>query len=200
MLTSFITALLQFLMSLGYFGIALGLMVEVIPSELVLAYAGYLVSKGEITFIGAIVAGVIGGTLAQLFLYWIGYYGGRPFVLKYGKYILIREKHIQMAESWFNRYGAGVVFLARFIPVVRHAISIPAGLAKMPATTFTFYTVLAMIPWSFFFVYIGHSLGSNWYEIKAHVTPYFPYVVGIVTLLFLIYMYTLIRRKKSNIA
>jgi membrane protein DedA with SNARE-associated domain len=199
MFTSLVIESLQFLMSLGYFGIALGLMVEIIPSELVLAYAGYLVSEGEITFIGALIAGVIGGTLAQSFLYWLGYYGGRTFVLKYGKYILIREKHIQLAESWFQRYGGGVVFLARFIPVVRHAISIPAGLAKMPVTTFTFYTVLAMIPWSFFFVYVGHRLGSNWYQIKGHVTPYIPYVISVVGVLLLLYLYMHMRKKKKNL-
>ncbi|GGE57680.1 DedA family protein [Priestia taiwanensis] len=198
MLTSVVTELLQFLMSLGYIGIMIGLMVEIIPSELVLAYAGYLIAKGEITFVGALIAGVIGGTLAQLFLYWIGYYGGRPFVMKYGKYLFIRQKHIEMAESWFNRYGTGIVFLARFVPIVRHVISIPAGLAKMRVIPFTFYTILAMIPWSFCFIYIGRSLGTSWYRIKAYVTPYMPYVIVVVVVFIFLYVYILIQRKKSK--
>ncbi len=77
---------------------------------------------------------------AQIFLYWLGYYGGRPVVEKYGKYLLINKHHLDIAEGWFKRYGAGVIFSARFIPVVRHAISIPAGLAKMPLKLFTLYT------------------------------------------------------------
>lgn len=104
----------------------LGLMLEVIPSEIVLSYAGYLVSTGSITFWGAVAFGTIGGVIAQLFIYWIGRYGGRPVLERYGKYILIQKKHIDYAEDWFNRYGTGVIFTARFIPVVRHAISIPA--------------------------------------------------------------------------
>ncbi|TCK07719.1 UNVERIFIED_ORG: hypothetical protein BDK47_10492 [Anoxybacillus amylolyticus] len=84
-----IQSMFSFLTSLGYVGIALALMVEVIPSEIVLAYAGYLVARGDVSFAGAVAAGTIGGTVAQLFLYWMGYYGGRPFLDQYGKYVLI---------------------------------------------------------------------------------------------------------------
>lgn len=151
--------------SMGYWGIMIGLMIEVIPSEIVLAYGGYLVSQNSIRFGGAVLFGTIGGTLAQLFLYWLGKYGGRPFVDRYGKYLLITERHVRMAEQWFARYGAGVVFGARFIPVVRHAISIPAGMAGMPLATFLFLTVLAVLPWSVFFIYIGYELGENWMQL-----------------------------------
>lgn len=121
---SLISEILTWLTNMGYAGIAIGLMIEIIPSEIVLAYGGYMVSEGTIGFIGAIIAGVIGGTIAQIFIYWIGRYGGRPFLDKYGKYLLIKKHHIDMSENWFQKYGAGVVFSARFIPVVRHAISI----------------------------------------------------------------------------
>ncbi len=91
----------------------------------------------------------------------VGAYGGRPFLQKYGKYLFIHDKHTDLAENWFNKYGAGVVFSARFVPVVRHAISIPAGIAKMPFWKFTSLTVLAMIPWSIFFIYLGGKLGEK---------------------------------------
>ena len=130
MLGELIHSVLVFLEGLGYWGIMLGLMLEVIPSEIVLSYAGYLVSTGSITFWGAVAFGTIGGVIAQLFIYWIGRYGGRPVLERYGKYILIQKKHIDYAEDWFNRYGTGVIFTARFIPVVRHAISIPAGICE----------------------------------------------------------------------
>ena len=83
----------MFFSSLGYFGIALGLMIEIIPSEIVLAYGGYLISKGVANYPLAVLSGIIGGTIAQLFLYWAGYYGGRPFLERYGKYVLIKRTH-----------------------------------------------------------------------------------------------------------
>jgi membrane protein DedA with SNARE-associated domain len=168
----FIMSVLDWLSSLGYPGIALGLMLEVIPSEIVLGYGGYMISKGSIGFIGAVIAGTIGGTIAQLFLYWLGYYGGRPMLEKYGKYLLINQHHLDVSEKWFNQYGAGVIFSARFIPVVRHAISIPAGIAGMPAFKFTLYTVAAIIPWTIFFLYLGMVLGENWSGIKDVAEPY----------------------------
>ncbi|WP_042357652.1 DedA family protein [Bacillus rubiinfantis] len=168
----FIFSILDFLSQLGYLGIALGLMIEIIPSEIVLAYGGYMISQGHINYFGAIIAGTIGGTLAQLFLYWAGYYGGRPFLEKYGKYVFIKKKHIDVAELWFRKYGAGVIFTARFIPVVRHAISIPAGIAKMPVSKFTIYTVAAIIPWTILFLYLGEVLGSNWSHIKEYARTY----------------------------
>ncbi|PEJ48541.1 DedA family protein [Bacillus sp. AFS017336] len=162
-------------------------MIEVIPSEIVLAYAGYLVAGGHINFVGAVVAGVIGGTIAQLFLYWLGYFGGRPIIEKYGKYILINKHHLDLAEKWFSKYGVGVVFTARFIPIVRHAISIPAGLAKMPIGKFSLYTVIAIIPWSILFVLIGEKLGKNWETAKEVLTPYTPMIAVIAAALLVVY-------------
>ncbi|WML24169.1 DedA family protein [Neobacillus sp. OS1-33] len=182
-MTDFINSILEFLSQLGYFGIALGLMIEIIPSEIVLGYGGYMISQGHLNFIGAVIAGTIGGTIAQLFLYWAGYYGGRPFLEKYGKYVLIKKHHIDIAEQWFEKYGAGVIFSARFIPVVRHAISIPAGIAKMSATKFTLYTVAAIIPWTILFLYLGKVLGSNWANIKEYAQPYvMPAIIGAIVL------------------
>jgi membrane protein DedA with SNARE-associated domain len=179
----FIFSVLEFLSELGYFGIALGLMIEVIPSEIVLGYGGYMISEGILGYPGAIIAGTIGGTFAQLFLYWAGYYGGRPFLEKYGKYVFINKKQIDLSEQWFKKYGVGVIFFARFIPVVRHAISIPAGIAKMSASKFTLYTVAAVIPWTILFLYLGHALGENWSHIKEYAAQYtLPIIIGAVIL------------------
>lgn len=192
----FIFSILDFLSGLGYFGIALGLMIEIIPSEIVLGYGGYMISLGKINFFGAVIAGTIGGTLAQLFLYWAGYYGGRPFLEKYGKYVLIKKKHIDIAELWFRKYGAGVIFTARFIPVVRHAISIPAGIAKMSGTKFTLYTVAAIIPWTILFLYLGKVLGTNWQDIKEYAQPYImPILIAAVVLMA---VYFLIKKTKKT--
>lgn len=198
-MAEFIRSALTFLSDLGYFGIAIGLMIEVIPSEIVLSYGGYLVAQGEIKFVGAVIAGIIGGTIAQLFLYWMGYYGGRPFLEKYGKYLLIRKKEIDKAEEWFNRYGVGVIFTARFIPVVRHAISIPAGIARMSVVKFTIYTTLAIIPWSILFVYLGMQLGSRWEQIDEFARPFIQPMIWIAIVGTVIYLlFTLRKRKKSS--
>jgi membrane protein DedA with SNARE-associated domain len=179
--------ILEWLTGLGYVGIALGLMLEVIPSEIVLGYGGYLIVLGRVGFIGAFVAGVIGGTIAQLILYWIGSYGGRPFLEKYGKFLLLKKHHLDLAETWFEKYGSGVIFGARFIPVVRHAISIPAGIAKMSLWKFTLYTVAAMIPWTIFFLYLGIELGSNWMYIKEVARPYLIPIISFALLMAVIY-------------
>lgn len=195
----FILSVLTALTDLGYFGIALGLMIEVIPSEIVLAYGGYLISLAKINWIGAVLAGTVGGVIAQLFLYLAGYYGGRPFLEKYGKYVLIRKHHIDMAEGWFDKYGTGVIFFARFIPVVRHAISIPAGIAKMSFAKFTAYTTLAIIPWSILFLYLGQQLGSNWQQINEAAAKYTKPAVVIAIVLMVLYLaYSFMKRNRKK--
>ena len=193
-MSNFIYTVLTMLSSLGYLGIALGLMIEIIPSEIVLGYGGYLISKGILNYPMAIIFGIIGGTIAQLFLYWAGYYGGRPFLEKYGKYVLIHKKQIDLSEQWFEKYGAGVIFTARFIPVVRHAMSIPAGIAKMPIGKFTLYTFAAMIPWTIFFLYLGEVLGNNWANIKTIAQPYVMPMILAAILIAVVYFW--IKRKK----
>ncbi|MEK5166699.1 DedA family protein [Paenibacillus sp. FSL R5-0527] len=183
-ISNLISTLLDWVQQLGYFGIMLGLMIEIIPSEIVLAYGGYLVHMGSINFVGAVFFGVVGGVIAQLFIYWIGRYGGRPILEKYGKYILIKKKHIDVSEAWFLKYGSGVIFTARFIPVARHAISIPAGMAKMPVGKFLLLTTLAVIPWSILFVYLGMLLGEQWQHVDEKAGPYImPILLGALALL-----------------
>jgi membrane protein DedA with SNARE-associated domain len=195
MISQLIMTILNWFAEMGYMGILLGLMVEIIPSELVLGYGGYVVGLGKMNFWGAVLAGVAGGTMAQLFLYWAGYYGGRPFLLKYGKYILIKENHIVHAEEWFKRYGVGVVFTARFIPVVRHAISIPAGIARMSVWKFIFYTVAAVIPWTILFLTLGRILGENWQQIREITEPYLIPTAGFSFILIMLYI---LWKKKST--
>jgi len=195
-LSQIVNQILLSLADLGYFGIALGLMIEIIPSEIVLSYGGFMISQGTIGWPLAVVAAVIGGLLSQLFLYWFARYGGRPLILKYGKYILISEHHLDLAERWFLKYGQGVIFGARFIPVVRHAISIPAGLAKMDQTKFSLYTILAIIPWSILFLYLGETLGTNWRSIKEVAAPYTNGVLIAAVALIIVYFFYK-RRQRS---
>jgi membrane protein DedA with SNARE-associated domain len=193
--------ILMFLTKLGGWGVMLGLMIEVIPSEIVLAYAGFLVQRGDLNFFEAVLFGTVGGVVAQIFVYWVGRYGGRPVLERYGKYILIRKHHIDVAENWFNKYGTGVIFTARFIPVVRHAISVPAGLARMPLSRFTLLTTLAVIPWSILFVWLGKSVGENWEHVDEKAAPYvMPFIwvsVGL-TVLYVAYKVFMAKRSKKS--
>jgi membrane protein DedA with SNARE-associated domain len=193
-----ISGLLQLLSDWGYVGIALGLMIEVIPSELVLSYGGYLVSANKLHFLGALLAGIIGGTLAQVFLYWLGLYGGRPFFEKWGKFLLIHEKHLTASEEWFSRYGSFVIFAARFIPVVRHAISIPAGIGKMKFSLFFLYTFAAMIPWTILFLLIGMELGDHWEQIEIVGSQYIKPVAFIAFLGIVFYFSVQLLRGRKN--
>ncbi|MBS4190869.1 DedA family protein [Bacillus sp. FJAT-49705] len=185
----FILSFFELLSQLGYLGISLGLMVEVIPSEIVLSYGGYLISTGKINFLGALAAGVIGGTLAQIFLFWLGVYGGRPVLDKYGKFLLIKKSHLDASEQWFDKYGTGVIFTARFVPIIRHAISIPAGIAKMPLSTFTIYTLAAMIPWTVLFLLLGMELGDHWEDIKEYAQPFLLPIIILAAISVTIYLY-----------
>ncbi|WP_026314534.1 DedA family protein [Heyndrickxia acidiproducens] len=198
MFSDFVMQLLTTLRDLGYLGIALGLAIEIIPSEIVLAYAGFLISQGEINYYGAIISGTAGILIAQLIIYWIGAYGGRPFLLKYGKYMLIHERHIDLAEQWFNKYGAGVIFTGRFIPVIRQAISIPAGIAKMSYSKFIFYTLLATIPWSVLFIFLGERLASNWAQIDEVAAPYVKPITIAAVIIIAIYIALSLYRKKNR--
>jgi membrane protein DedA with SNARE-associated domain len=184
--------------SLGYWGIIIGLAIEVIPSEIVLGYGGYLVSQGDITFVGAVICGVIGAVLQQWLLYAIGRYGGRPFVLKYGKFLHIKQKHVDIAESWFDRYGPVIVFTARFVPVMRQVISIPAGLARMNFTVYTLLTLLASIPWSILFVWLGWKLGDNWEQIGTEAAPYTKLIIPAAIAILLIYLLAIYLRRRSK--
>ncbi|WRP04919.1 DedA family protein [Rossellomorea aquimaris] len=193
-----IVHILTQLTDLGYAGIALALMIEVIPSELVLSYAGFMVNAGKLSFIGAFLSGVIGGTLAQLFLYWLGYYGGRPFFEKYGRYLLIQQKHLTAAETWFDKHGTIVIFTARFIPIVRHAISIPAGITRMPLSTFSLYTFAAMLPWTLLFMVIGMELGTHWEHIEVIGVRYIKplsFIAIVGTFVYLFFSYWRNKRK-----
>lgn len=190
--------LLEILGDYGYIGIAIGLMIEIIPSEIVLSYGGFLIAKKQMTFFSGLIAGIVGGTLAQLFLYLLGIYGGRPFFEKYGKFLFIKPQHLDMAENWFHQYGTIVIFTARFIPVVRHAISIPAGIAKMPFSQFTVYTAAAMIPWTVLFLLIGIQLEQHWKLIGDVAIIYIkPITIIAFTFLCLYFLFIFYKKRQS---
>lgn len=192
MLDTIIMSMVEFFKGFGYFGVLLALCFEFIPAEIVLPLAGFWISQGEFNYYLMVLAGTVGGTIGPITLYALGRYGGRPLVLKYGKYFLVNEKQVNAADKFFAKYGAGVAFFARFMPVVRTAISVPCGMAKMSLAKFSIYTFAAMLPITALYVYLGIKLGENWEEAGALFKQYlqpFIIVIAILALIYGIYKY-----------
>jgi membrane protein DedA with SNARE-associated domain len=189
-LSDFIISVIE---QLGYAGVFVGMMLESvglpIPSEVIMPFAGYVVWEGGLTLIGITLAGTLGCLAGSLIAYYIGLWGGRPLLERYGKYVLIRKRELDSADKWFGKYGDKAVFVSRLLPVVRTYISFPAGIVHMDVKKFSLYTVLGSLPWCFGLAYIGILLGPHWEDIKG----LFRYldiavIVGIIALVaYLIY-------------
>lgn len=153
----------------GYFGLfllmALESMIAPVPSEVVMPFAGYLVLQGKLDFWASVFVSGFGSIFGSLASYYIGFYGGRPFILKYGRYVLLEEEHLMWTEKWFKKQGDKTIFISRFIPVVRHLISIPAGIARMSLHKFIIYTFIGATAWNLILLYAGYKLGSHWSKI-----------------------------------
>jgi len=165
--------------SVGYAGVVIAMTIEScaipLPSELILPFAGWSVSRGVIepvtnvpwNYWGAVAAGVAGNTLGSLASYAIGAYGGRPLVERYGRYVLLSAHDLEIADRWFARYGEATVFFSRMLPIVRTFISLPAGVARMSIWRFLFFSIAGAIPWVMLLVWGGVQLGDHWRDLKG---------------------------------
>jgi membrane protein DedA with SNARE-associated domain len=184
----------------GYLGI-IGLMALEsacipIPSEVIMPFAGYLASTGRFSIILIIILGTFGNLVGSIVAYAAGFYGGRPFIEKYGKYILIKKKELDNADNFFQKYGNLSVFFSRLLPIIRTFISLPAGIAKMPFWRFSFYTFIGSLFWSGMLAYLGIFLGSKWQIIEVYFRK-IDWLVGILFILGIIYfVYGKIKGKK----
>lgn len=168
----------SFYRTFGYVGVVIAMAIEsatiVLPSELILGFAGWMVSRGLIepltgvawSYWGAVIAGVIGNTLGSVAAYAVGMYGGRPLLERWGRYVLISTHDLDLADRWFQRYGDATVFFSRMLPVVRTCISVPAGIARMPLWRFTLFSLAGTVPWVMLLVWGGSVLGDHWLELK----------------------------------
>lgn len=180
---------LPFLQSLyaavGYVGVLLAMGIESamipLPSELILPMAGFMVSDASQlepltgqpwNFWIAVIVATIGNTLGSLIAYAIGAWGGRPFLERYGKYMLIREHELEAADHFFAKYGPATVFIGRLLPIVRTFISFPAGVTRMDLRKFIVYSTAGALPWSIALVYAGVVLGESWVDIRDMLKPF----------------------------
>lgn len=167
-----------------------------VPSEAIMLFAGFSVSKGELTLFGIVAAGVLGNLVGSWIAYAVGYYG-RIDLLEKNKLIHISPKHLKWADDWFARYGNATVFFSRMLPIIRTFISLPAGVAKMPFWRFTAYTLLGSIPWVLMLAIVGEKVGDNW-EDWRHKLGYLDYVVLAAIVVGVIYL--IVRRRRDNAA
>jgi membrane protein DedA with SNARE-associated domain len=186
--------------SAGYFGIMILMALESaclpIPSEIVMPFAGWLAYDGVFSLTWVILAGTIGCLLGSIVSYAVGMYGGRAFILKYGKYVLLRESHIKASERWFEKYGDLAIFASRLLPVVRTFISLPAGIAKMNFKKFVVLTFLGCLPWCAMLAVIGYYLGENYDTIRNYFV-WFEALVVIGLIMVGVYFLVLRRKEKS---
>jgi membrane protein DedA with SNARE-associated domain len=173
---------------LGYGGIVLFMAIESacipIPSEVIMPLSGYLAYKGTLNLVAVVLAGSLGSMFGSLVAYYAGLKLGRPFLVRYGKYLLMSEEDIGRAEKWFSRYGGKATFISRMVPVVRTFISFPAGIGRMELKTFTLYSFVGSVPWCAFLAYLGYVLGDSWriiFDQYGHFVDY-AVVAGIVVL------------------
>jgi membrane protein DedA with SNARE-associated domain len=171
----------------GYAGVGLLMAIESacvpLPSEIIMPFAGYLVHAGQLNLFWVATAGAIGCNAGSAVAYWIGAYGGRPFIARYGRFVLLDHKDLDHAERFFARYGGVTVFLARLMPVIRTFIALPAGIAKMPQLRFHVYTFLGSWPWCLALAWAGMRLGQAWDTDPRFKAIYHRFHVGVEVLL-----------------
>ena len=152
--------------ALGYGGIVVLMAIESacipLPSEIIMPFSGYLVFTGRFDLVLVATAGAIGSNLGSSIAYAVGYYGGRPFIERWGGYIMMGRRELDWADRFFGRYGSVTVLVGRMLPVIRTFIALPAGIAGMPQLKFQFYTFVGSWPWCFALAYVGYKLGEQW--------------------------------------
>ena len=187
----------------GFLGIFFLMLLEStvfpIPSELVMPFAGFLIAEGKMEFFTVVFIATLGSIAGSLISYFIGKTVGKKAVIKFGKYFLLNESHLEKAHKWFENYGGRIVFVCRFIPAVRHVISIPAGIAEMNLGKFIAFTAIGAFFWNAFLAWVGIQLGKNWVVISQYTGILDLLVIAAIIALLVFYLKKKPKRKKSAV-
>jgi membrane protein DedA with SNARE-associated domain len=202
-ITEFLVDYITELIAAGGYGMVLFLMalesmVAPVPSEAVMPFAGFLIFEGRFSFSGVVIASTVGSIIGSLISYYMGKWGGKPFVKKFGKYLLLDEQHLEITERFFSKYGDKAIFASRFIPVVRHLISIPAGVGRMNIVKFSVYTVIGAGLWNAFLTYVGYVLRENWSEVRKYSEVVDVIVVAGLIIAVAYFIYRHFKRAREN--
>lgn len=186
----------------GYWGVMVASALESacipLPSEVIFPFSGFVVHQGHFNFWLVIFYGMIGQLLGSLLAYYVGFFGALPLLVKYGKYILIKEKEIKHTHEWFEKHGESAVFFGRILPVIRTFISLPAGVAKMDIWKFIIFTTLGCLPWLIALTYSGVFLGQNWVKIKTVFLEFKVVIIAVLLILLAIWIYHHVRNKNNK--
>ena len=191
--------------TLGYPGIAFLMFLEnvfpPIPSELIMPLAGFVSEVGNLSFLGVVIAGMVGSVLGAVPLYYLGYYVGRRRMValadRYGYWLTISGEDILRAAAWFHRHGGAAVFFCRFVPGIRSLISIPAGFAKMNMALFLLYTAVGTGLWAALLAWLGRLLGANYQKVGQYLGPVSYVVLGLLAICFIVWVLRRRRRRKK---
>lgn len=193
--------IISFLSEWGYSALFVTMALEnmnvPIPSEIILGFAGFLVSQQIFSFWPTVIVATIAGVIGSLLSYWIGATSGRLFLLKIAEKNSFTNKKLQMADAWFKKYGGLAVFTGRLLPGIRTFISLPAGISHYPLVQFVIYTIIGTIPWTLMLIYIGDLLGENWHELLNYKLELALFSIGV--LIIALVLYFIIRQRKDNV-
>lgn len=193
--------IISFLSEWGYSALFVTMALEnmnvPIPSEIILGFAGFLVSQQIFSFWPTVIVATIAGVVGSLLSYWIGATSGRLFLLKIAEKNSFTNKKLQIADAWFKKYGGLAVFTGRLLPGIRTFISLPAGISHYPLVQFVIYTIIGTIPWTLMLIYIGDLLGENWHELLNYKLELTLFSIGV--LIIALVLYFIIRQRKDNV-
>ena len=185
----------------GYLGVIILMAIESacipLPSEIIMPFSGYLVFRGEFDLFWVGLAGAFGCVVGSVPAYYLGLYGGRPIIERYGKYVLISHHDLDVADRWFARYGDWAIFFSRLLPVVRTFISFPAGVARMNVPRFILYTLVGSFPWCLGLAYIGMKLGQNWDTLGVYFHKFDMIIGGIIVAGVIYYVFRHLKNRNS---
>ena len=173
-----------------------------LPSEVTMPFAGFLAGRGLFPFWIAVFVGALGNLAGSLLAYWLGYTKGEMWVRfaikKWGKWLLIKESEFNKSLIWYKKYGQGITFASRILPIVRTFISLPAGIAKMKLPLFVFLTFIGSFVWSGFLAFLGLKLGQNWLSIEPYFRKFQFLIISLFIFLVGFYIYKHLKRKNIN--
>jgi len=202
----FVENLTSLISTYGYYAVFILMTAESalipIPSEITMTFAGFLAGLGVMNFWFAILIGALGNLFGSILAFWLGERMGETWIRiaikKWGKWILIHEKDFDMSLTWFKKYGQGITFGSRLLPIVRTFISLPAGIANMNVTKFSIYTFIGSFLWSWLLAYLGLKLGQNWLAVEPFFRQFQFVIIGLFVLGGIYYIYSHLKKKSES--
>ncbi|HPP19031.1 MAG TPA: DedA family protein [Candidatus Dojkabacteria bacterium] len=205
MIQSIIDWLVNAISTIGYPGVFISVFLESffapIPSEIILPFSGFVASTGKMSLVLVIIIATVAAYLGSLPFYFIGRWGEKSvinFINKYGKYLFIQQKDVDKVFGAFDKYGKGVVFFGRLIPMIRTLISFPAGVAKMQFGRFSMYTLIGSLTWNILLTYAGYQLGDHWSVVSGWIKKYQNVILILIAIALILYIIRGIKSRRCT--